>query len=115
MLKRRRTEQDELLDRANAPSAPAPPRPVRPRQDLAAPPPPATVRVEGPPRPRKSRRKRAHPARSLAILAGVLAVAYCSLPLLLRAERVRPVAEQTLSAALGRAVHIGSLKFTLGF
>jgi AsmA protein len=128
MLKRRRTEQDELLVRPDSPAQPAPPRPVQPRQEAPrpAPPPPPPIAATEPdpedepddfdePPPQQRRRRRARPLRSLAILAGIAVAIYLILPLLLRAERMRPLVEQALGQALGRTVRIGSLKFTVGF
>jgi len=122
MLKRRRTEQDELLVRPNTPPVAA--RPARPLvarpTDPVPPPEPGEEEASlpllpnRPDRPRKRRRPRSVLllVRPIAVLVGLLVVAYLCLPLVFRVERVRPILEDELGRAMGRKVKIGSLKFT---
>jgi AsmA protein len=48
-------------------------------------------------------------------VVAILVAGYASLPFLLHAGRIRPVAEQTLGRNLGRTVRIGSLRFSPTF
>jgi AsmA protein len=125
MLKRRRTEQDGVLFRPNAaPDAPNAARPAAARAVTAKPAPPPPEPVEEvaslpllPDRP-DGPHKRGRPRsvmlliRPIAILVGLLIVAYLCLPLVFRVERVRPIVEDEIGRTLGRKVKIGSLKFT---
>jgi len=121
MLKRRRTEQDELLVRPTAPRA------VRHQPPPSVPPPsrePDPEEVSGPElpdrpeRPRKRRRRRSVLllVRPIAVLVGLLVAAYLCFPLVFRLERLRPIVENSLGQTVGRKVRVGSLKltFTLG-
>jgi AsmA protein len=93
MLKRRRTEQDNLLDaRSSSPSAPEP-----------APPPKGVAR---------RRRRRGSPLRYLAVAAALLLAVYLAIPRLLNANRMRPVVEERLGRDLGRRVSIGALHYS---
>ncbi len=91
MLKRRRTEQDEILEGASA-RRPAPRRSAETRRGGSV------LRL-----------------RNLLAAAAAVLILCLLLPLFLSADRLRPTAEAALGRDLGRAVHIGSLKFTLGF
>ena len=97
MLKRRRTEQDEIqLDGTFAHSPDPSPEPS-----------PATRK--------RRRRRRSSFLRQLGALAALLVLGYAVLPLLLRAGRMQPVVETTLSRSLGRQVRVGSLRFSPTF
>lgn len=93
MLKRRRTEQDGLLVRPDSRPRPEPRQPSRPVHRRSAP----------------------SGKRSLAVIALAAAAIYLIAPVLWSANRLRPLAEETLGRALGRTVRIGSLRFTPGF
>ncbi len=92
-LKRRTTEQDLLLA-AQAASAP---------------------RIMAP--PHRRRRRRPFPVRTFlrfaAAAAGVIALIYLSVPLLLRADRLRTAVAKELSSLTGRRVEIGRLRYSL--
>jgi hypothetical protein len=117
MLKRRRSEQDELLLGPNA--APAAARPPEP---MTAPPAPEPVEEEEslpllpdrPDRPYRSGRHRSVMLviQPIAILVGLLIAIYFCLPFIFRVERIRPILEDEIGRAMGRKVTIGSLKFT---
>jgi AsmA protein len=124
MLKRRRTEQDELLPgAAAAPVSPSTARPATVRQAPVAPPLPPEPEPEEiagpllpdrPDRPRKRRRPRTVflLIRPLALMAGFVVLVYLCVPLVLRVDRLRPVVEDVIGQTMGRHVRVGSLKFT---
>jgi len=99
MLKRRRTEQDELL--------------IQPRRSVA---PPRMPAPPARPAPANHRGRSRGPSLlcSVAILRALAGLLYLGLPLALRANRLRPVVEQTLCGILGRPVRVGSLSYTIG-
>jgi AsmA protein len=53
--------------------------------------------------------------RQVGAVVGVLVLGYAALPFLLRAGRIRPIVEATLSRHLGRHVRVGSLRFSPTF
>jgi AsmA protein len=144
MLKRRRTEQDEMLTtrhfqknatrgvaprrRSSGPSS-AEEQPAGPiaeesldRQQEEPDPSADEVTVERRARRRASpearkrrRRRRGSFLRQIGAVAGLFVLAYATLPLLLRAGRIRPVLEEMLSKSLSRRVRIGSLSFSATF
>jgi AsmA protein len=97
MLKRRRTEQDEMLiDGTFAPSPPPSPEPS-----------PATKN--------RRRKRRGSFLRQVGAVVGLLVAGYAALPFLLSAGRIQPIVEATLSRELGRQVRVGSLRFSPTF
>jgi AsmA protein len=123
MLKRRRTEQDELLTRPDAPPVVTPRAPGRSVRPPVAPP-PSEFRAEDaaapdgvePQRPRRRKRRRGIllVLRPLGIFAALLVLLYLAAPLVLRADRLRARVEDNLGRTLGRTVRIGGLQFTFG-
>jgi hypothetical protein len=93
ILKRRRTDQDDLLNRPTTQPLILPPSPLR-------------------------KRHKSPNARPLARMVGILLLiaAYVSSVYYLGSNRVRVAAETTLSRRIGREVHIGKLRagLTLG-
>jgi AsmA protein len=99
MMKRRRTEQDEMLVGRVPPGAPAAP-------PLPGPSPAARQR---------RRRRRGSFLRQIGAVAAILIAVYVALPFLLSASRMRSAVEEKLSQNLGRRVRIGSLRFSATF
>jgi AsmA protein len=93
MLKRRRTEQDNMLDAS-------PFVPVRPR------------RAPSPEAKQRRRRRRVSFVRQLGVAAAIVMALYLMVPILLRASRMRPIVEDRLTHELGRRVRIGSLHYS---
>jgi AsmA protein len=93
-LRRRSTEQDELLGAGTR------------QQNLGTP----------PPRRRRRRGRLIHPQKILRYFGGLAllgALIYGGLALLIDGERLRPRVEAELSSATGRRVQIGSLSFSV--
>ena len=92
-LKRRTTEQDRLLAATAAPG-----------RRMMAP-------------PHRRRRRRPFPFKTFlrlaAVAAAMVALISLSLPLLLRADRLRPQVARQLSSVTGRQVEIGRLRYSL--
>jgi AsmA protein len=97
MLKRRRTEQDEMLFGGVA--APTPPAALKPSVEVR----------------KRRRRRRGSFLRQLGAVAGLAVLGYVALPFVLNGSRMLPIAEATLSENLGRRVRIGSLRFSPTF
>lgn len=97
MLKRRRTEQDEMLFGGTPASSPTPPPPPSPEAR------------------KRRRRRRGSFLRQIGALVGLAVLGYALLPLLLSGSRLLPIAEALLSDNLGRRVRIGSLRFSPTF
>jgi AsmA protein len=94
MLKRRRTEQDDLgISGFPVEADPSPARPAG----------------------RRRPRRRISFLRQIGVAAALLVLAYIALPFLLSARRMHPAVEAQLGSALGRRVRIGSLRFSPAF